>query len=1137
MSLSVIIGLVFLNFRFVPGAEPSRLIPWLSHKEIMALPFQESETHINHGPGLDTFQPEDPAWRAIASYELPKIAMRSMEHGSHPGRFLNDFRKQFSGSPVVYSTILGYGPPGRIFAELLALFVFERLIFGSYYANVEKPFIHFPARPEDEPKDFMPGAKQLETLLPYIGYLAEEISRFFRNVDESFEDPAVWFDGLSEIEKRVQALVAGSPLFEIPTKVFEDTAMIKYQPEDVILEFRQLLRFVKIFLYSVREESLENPDKTQLLVQVLAFLTTYHRALDRQWGEILYQNRTTGERLDMRSRAAEYVYEACSLIHAEIEALLAGHAAPEIPENPDEPAVGQTMDIDLFREMVMYSVDADAFIASKTLAHEIVVDRVQFAGGVTVKSELNLTEIVRSLPDQIKPEGEERLDAIVPEDVDIFIRGNDRRIRGMFTNIVTNSFQFGKNMRVRLEYDPLGKTATVRLSDNGKGVHPDLLTWDDVSRRVTIFKLGQTRRRADLGAHAGGTGVGTTESFWDAEMHGGKLVLEETVRAPNPAQGTTFVAELPAEARSLWKRHSLQELLDVVGERYSSEIFGAVEEALLSIQGRQRDLLEAKGIILREDGDSLNRDHLQYVDAVVMTHSLFVQDALSVRVALLDYLLPMELDRLDPRMFASPSAAARRAVALLRLMARMGNMPVERRERLLGVLDQYERVAGDSPVLPLTSLLRASLGRNLSGREQLALSHAIEEQKRTYLATEGLDRIYREVQQLSNRVRGVFIRRPTGARLQRLLERKASALVEAIQRLLEVEGTGPTDPQQKELERNHLLEFVGRALVESVGERLGDFPVDWRSLIVYLAEHDVMARVLEQLPEEDIQKWLQAMDGALPLAAAFLDPQLYGDDYEHAIDDPATPVHTRLMLKSDLPQVAMLTDVHRVKEVHEFLVARGVQPKARGVENIRPVLKRIIEVAKLPAEAESEDLLEEVLSAEARTNPGNWSEWLTYLAKLHTSAVLSQIALFSDGELQRLRAVASAAMVVGNGLVEAGLFDHLLEHYFWWQESLQSRALHDLTPERFDQLIAQVTQMHAQTTLYLMENALTFAAECFAHWYLHAATDSEFASPPVDGHRLQVDLQTVLDAPWSQWLPASLRAAIQKSREAWIVNT
>ncbi|MBI3922307.1 MAG: hypothetical protein HY318_12880 [Armatimonadetes bacterium] len=1076
----------------------------------------------------EAFHPSDEAWHAIASFELPKIAMRSMEHGSHPGRFLNDFRKQFSGSPVVYSTILGYGPPGRIFAELLSLFIFERLIFGSYYANVEKPFIHFPGKPEDEPKDFLPGAVQLEKLLPCIEFLAQEISRFFRHINHSYEQASVWFDGLGEIERRVQTLVQQSPLFEIPTKVFDDTALIKYQPEDVILEFRQLERFTKILLYAVREESLPESDKTQLLAQVLSVLTAYHRALDKQWGDILYQNRTTGVRQDMRPRAAEYVYSCVTLVHSEISALLSGDPPPAIPENPEEPAVGQTMDIDLFREMVMYSVDAEAFIASKLLAHEIAEDRVQFAQGITLKSELNLTEIVRSLSDQIKPEGEERIDIIVPQNVDLFLAGNERRVRGLFTNLVTNSFQFGKHIRIRLEYDPVRERATVRLSDNGRGVHPDLLTWDQESRRVTIFKLGQTRRRADLGAQAGGTGVGTTESFWDAEMHGGNLALEETVRAPNPAQGTTFMAELPAEARALWRRFSLHDFVREIRGDYTEEVIEAAERSLGSLKGRARRLLEERGLILRETGDLLNRDHLEYIDAVVVTRSLFAHAASMVTTILAHYLLPMELDRIDPRIFAFPSAAARRSVVLLRLMARVGNMETRRRERLLKAIEASERSVDQASanLIPLTPMLRSSLDRDLSGREHLALSHAIEEQKRTYLATEGLDHIYREVQRLSNRVRGVFVRRPTGVRLQRLLERKAVALVEAIQVLLREEsGGGPVDGKQAQLEREHLLDFVRRALVQPVGERMGDFPVDWRSLIVYLAEHGVLARVLERLPQNEIRQWLEEMDHTLPLAAAFLDPQLYEDDYERAIDDPATPVHTRLMLKSDLPQVAMLTDAERVREVHQFLTGRGVQPKPRGLDYIRPVLKRIIEITRAEVQEGTDSLLDKVLTTEPTTQPRRWEEWLTYLVKLQPAAALSQISLMNDEDLRRLRAVVETALVVGPLLIESGLFDNILENYGWWQESTQ------LPPDRFDNLIAQVTQMHAQTTQALMEDILLSALKAATLWGSRGAADPELAQPSVNSEALLSSLRSAGAAAWSEHLPAPIREALQESTE------
>jgi len=458
-------------------------------------------------------------------------------------------------------------------------------------------------------------------------------------------------------------------------------------------------------------------------------------------------------------------------------------------------------------------------------------------------------------------------------------------------------------------------------------------------------------------------------------------------------------------------------------------------------------------------------------------------------------------------------------------MARLGNMESSQRERVLAALEECEQATERAtPIRPLVPLLRAGLRRDLAGREQLALARAIEEQGRTYLATEGLDRLYREVQQLSEQVRGVFIRRPEGAELQRLLEEKCIALVEAIQKLLAEEEEIPVEFAQRE--REHLLDFVRRALVEPVGDRLGDFPVDWRSLIVYLAEHGVMARVLEQLPLQEIHDWLREMDRTLPLVAAFLDPQIHNQDYEHAIDDPRTPVHTRLMLKSDLPQVAMLTDVARVREVYQFLTERGVKPKPRGPEYLLPIFKRIIQATLDAEDGDPQALAEKVLAAQPTTRPTNWLEWLTYLAKLHTSAVLSQVALMSEEELSQLHALVCCSMIISNCLIESGLFDHLLEHYFWWQESLR------YSPERFDHLVGQVTQMHAQTTMSLMEDVLLFALECFRHWAARALLDADLAEPPVDRKLLIEAAQHILTQRWVTELPESVKLAVQQTTNA-----
>jgi signal transduction histidine kinase len=999
------------------------------------------------------------------------------------------------------------------------------LIFGSYYANVEKPFVHFPARPEDEPTDFMPGVERMETLLPYVDDLARKIERFFGKIDAEFENTSAWLLGLDELLQQIRTLVAQSPLFEIPTKVFEDTERIRYRPDDVILEFHSLLRFVKMFLYALREETLPDEDKMQVLEKVSAVMGAYAQALEQQWGDILYQNRTTEVQQNMRPAAAALLRTACALLDAERNALREGAPPPDIPEDPEEPAAGLTMDYELFKEMVQYSVDAEAFIASKALAAEIATDRVQFAQGVTMKTELNLSQIVKSLPDQIKPEGEETLHAIVPQDVDIFIRGNERRVRGLFTNIITNSFQFGKRVTVRLEFDPLRQMASVRLSDNGRGVHPDLLNHDANSRRMVIFNLGQTRRRQDLGAQAGGTGVGTTESFWDAEMHGGNLTLEETVRAPNPAQGTTFKSELPAQARALWVRHAVSDFLNLVERECPPAMGGVVREAFSALRGRRQKLLQGCGVILREDGDVLNRDHLEYVNALVVPRALLQEeDARKVGIVLKEFLIPTELDRLDPSMFSTPSAAARRAVILLRLMARLGNLSVKRRRALLDAIESLERKAGGD--LTLTSLLNSSLGRNLSLREHLALAHSVVEQQRTYLATEGLDQLYRETQRLSQKVRGVTVRPLSPERLQKRMEAKVREFVAALQERLSAEGESNADADWREQERVHLHAFIRESLVRPVGERLGDFPLDWRALVVYLAEHGIMAQVLTEIPPGHVKEWLEEMDNTLPLVAAFLDPDLHGSEYEQAIDDPHTPVQTRLMLKAHLPQVAMLTDVREVREVREFLAQCGVTPKAKGLDYMRPILRRVLRV--LNGERDEVDLdgeAERILSNTLTTQPADWEQWLTYLAKVQTGAVLTQVSLMSESEIRRLQAVVSTGLTLSQSVLESGLFDHLFDHEDWWKSVLPPAS-----SNRFDHLLAQMTQIHAQTTLTFMEDTLEFVVDVARCWLEHGERlDSSPMASGVNRDRVLSALRSAQDAPTCSQLAEPIRVKIENA--------
>ncbi len=147
--------------------------------------------------------------------------------------------------------------------------------------------------------------------------------------------------------------------------------------------------------------------------------------------------------------------------------------------------------------------------------------------------ELNalLQESVEAVQSLIQSK-QQTLDLQLPE-APLYVNGDRVRLVQVFSNLLNNAAKYtadGGHIELKLEIE--GSLLSVRISDNGMGLAPELLPY--------IFDLFAQGERS-LARSEGGLGIGLTLVKRLVELHGGHI----TAHSQGIDQGSTFIVRLP----------------------------------------------------------------------------------------------------------------------------------------------------------------------------------------------------------------------------------------------------------------------------------------------------------------------------------------------------------------------------------------------------------------------------------------------------------------------------------------------------------------------------------------------------------------------------------------------------------------
>ena len=960
--------------------------------------------------------------------ERVRIALRSMEH-AQAGRAFNDFRAQLSICVSSLQAAPQYPMPPAARALNVVAAIFGVVLFDAFHQHIERPYVFLPTSEFPEPREFDSGIELFKKLLPSVSIL-ERATRALFDISNN--------EQLTDLNMEIAA--------ELAQGMLQDLAMIKqsFDLSESSDKFRpSTLEFVAFAAAEtvqwLQESVTDKQKRAELIGYVQKVTRAYYEILDLRESRLKQADQSNPEVLN----TLRDTVTAKESYHT-IDALAFAANQSEIPITP---VAWTHEDIELLKWQVLEAAPKSA------LAREIALDRIQFACGEIELDEVNLSDVIHSLAAQVLPmPGKETLIVQAPTDKQIFVLGNERRLRGALSNIINNAFHYGDTLTITLSHDDKSGQATIELRDNGKGVSEDLLEPGALANRPKIFDLGVTKRELDSADKKKGTGVGTTESFYVFEMHDGTLEVQSE-RAPSENHGTTFTARIKAYSREISQTdlilEEFEEFIEHELSEVSSELFA---EAVAELPTAELAKISNFKFTLRHDGDALNQDFVAFSrqargtsnangEIYIPNELLKIEDHGVLKLLLRDFLLPFEIDAQNSVIACEPDPLVRHAALLLRSMDRFRGFSTTTQ---LGLLEALKLAPIDrSTGRKLAVELEASLTDDLTNRAMRALSWAAAKQLRPLVLRDPIS-LSRDTIELFELAGPVEVAGAAAAESKTAIEQRFKELC----RVFDIQsGTA-------------LFRLIRESVLEDKEVPLKPYhrmryPTDARSMLVYLTEHGLITSVLKKLDVSEIERWRVLSDEVLPLAARVLLP---GSDelYESLLDRGGSERWAR-NLSSSLAQLPLLgtRTLNRMQEVGEFLKSRAIVPLSSEEVSEQEALAVADWVALLDRTAAlitASGIDELIYSLDDSENSSRMLNQLSTVAQYrHIRSTLEAREVFPF-----IRAILEFAADDNDGFLEAkidgkSVFDYKsfsqhaveLRQYFGQQLKLQASPAHD----------------------------------------------------------------------------------------------
>lgn len=200
-------------------------------------------------------------------------------------------------------------------------------------------------------------------------------------------------------------------------------------------------------------------------------------------------------------------------------------------------------------------------------------------------------------------------------DTPIYIMCAKDSVFSIISNLLSNAIKYGNGIiNIKLSQSDDQQSVTIKVDSNGEMI-PE-------SDRENIFKLFFQREGAEKGVH--GTGIGLPYARTLANMHNGKLYLDEGVSDMN-----SFVLELPVkQAEQITIEHPQEETAAVLPEFDSSRhSILIVEDSSEMRNYLAQELSTEYNILTAANGaDALETAHKEKIDLVISDIMMPIMD-------------------------------------------------------------------------------------------------------------------------------------------------------------------------------------------------------------------------------------------------------------------------------------------------------------------------------------------------------------------------------------------------------------------------------------------------------------------------------------------------------------------------------
>ncbi len=163
-----------------------------------------------------------------------------------------------------------------------------------------------------------------------------------------------------------------------------------------------------------------------------------------------------------------------------------------------------------------------------------LVDAARWARGKVAlrRCRVDLSTVVAEVAADIETAAVERGQMLVlpDEQAPVWVNGDRRRLSQVVSNLLGNALKYTPpGGRIAIEVERTGRTATIRISDNGRGIEPNALPH--------VFELF-----SQIAPHEGtGLGIGLSIVREIVRLHGGRI----EARSQGSGQGSQFIVSLP----------------------------------------------------------------------------------------------------------------------------------------------------------------------------------------------------------------------------------------------------------------------------------------------------------------------------------------------------------------------------------------------------------------------------------------------------------------------------------------------------------------------------------------------------------------------------------------------------------------